>query len=151
MKAALYLIWHLAVCLRATLADASGYDGLPPPAEYSEALDNGTNGNYPVRTYATADDIVSPQVNYLQWNERCDDGLLYFLGPRGWSVASPGPMILDGRGDLVWTAHFDNEFGGQAYDFKVQTYQGEQYLTFWLGDDRVRGHGSGSYYMVWPR
>ncbi|EMD00645.1 hypothetical protein BAUCODRAFT_50297, partial [Baudoinia panamericana UAMH 10762] len=103
---------------------------------------------YPVRTYATRDDITSPETNFLQWNSRCDDGLLYFVTPRGWSLPYPGPMILDSHGELVWTHHFDNGFGGQAYDFKVQRYQDEEYLTFWLGDDRVRGHGAGYYYML---
>ena len=57
-------------------------------------------------------------------------------------------MILDAAGSLIWSKHFDNDFGGQAYDLKVQKYHGEQYLTFWLGDDTVRGHGWGHYYML---
>ncbi|KAK3719039.1 hypothetical protein LTR37_004603 [Vermiconidia calcicola] len=57
-------------------------------------------------------------------------------------------MILDGDGTLVWSKHFANKFGGQAYDLKVQKYKGEGYLTFWLGDDTVRGHGAGHYYML---
>jgi hypothetical protein len=57
-------------------------------------------------------------------------------------------MILDRRGELVWAHHFENKFGGQAYDLMVQQYQGQDYLTFWLGDDRVRGHGAGFYYLL---
>lgn len=57
-------------------------------------------------------------------------------------------MVLDRRGELVWAHHFENKFGGQAYDFMVQNYKGEDYLTFWLGDDRVRGHGAGAYYLL---
>lgn len=57
-------------------------------------------------------------------------------------------MILDAKGSMIWSKHFDNQFGGQAYDLKVQRYKGEDYLTFWLGDDRIRGHGAGEYYMV---
>jgi hypothetical protein len=30
----------------------------------------------------------------------------------------------------------------------VQHYQGQEYLTFWTGDDQIRGHGSGAYMMV---
>ncbi|KAG9809618.1 hypothetical protein KCU63_g21494, partial [Aureobasidium melanogenum] len=30
----------------------------------------------------------------------------------------------------------------------VQEYKGDQYLTYWQGDDRVRGHGAGDYYML---
>lgn len=85
----------------------------------------------------------------MHWTPACADGRLYFLTPRGWRVRAPGPMILDpADGSLIWSAHFGNAFGGQAYDLKVQRYRGEDYLTFWLGDDRVRGHGAGEYYMV---
>ena len=57
-------------------------------------------------------------------------------------------MILDQDGTMIWSEHFPNQYGGQAYDFKVQRYRGEDYLTFWLGDDSVRGHGAGRFYMV---
>jgi len=143
MNVALLFLWHLALCLRV----GANYSIAPPP-DYSESLDNGTLGYYPIRTYATAEDITSPKTNFIQWSSHCEDGLLYFITPRGWSLPNPGPMILDNRGELVWNQHFDNSFGGQAYDFMVQEYQGQDYLTFWLGDDRVRGHGSGYYYMV---
>lgn len=136
-------LWHLATCLHARADDSAAQTPV-----YDEAVDNGTLGYYPIRTYATAEEVTSPQTNFLQWNEECDDGLFYFITPRGWSLSTPGPMILDAHGELIWGKHFDNLFGGQAYDFMVQRYAGEEYLTFWLGDDRVRGHGSGYYYMV---
>lgn len=152
MKLALLFLWHLATCLHAALGDesvrTSTADTPVQPPEYNAAVDNGTYGYYPIRTYATLEGTSSPRTNFLQWDEKCDDGLLYFITPRGWSIQRPGPMILDRHGELIWAKHFDNKFGGQAYDFMVQQYQGEDYLTFWLGDDRVRGHGAGSYYMV---
>ena len=92
--------------------------------------------------------LRAPDVNFLQWHPSCDDGLHYFITPRGWKVSDPGPMVLDGAGSLIWSKHFDNKFGGQAYDLKVQKYRGEDYLTFWLGDDTDRGHGDGKYYML---
>ncbi|KAK5729720.1 hypothetical protein LTR17_011686 [Elasticomyces elasticus] len=149
MNVVLLLLWHLSTNLHAALADNSNY-ATPPaaPPQYNAAYDNGTFGYYPVRTYATAEELHSPQTNFLQWDERCDDGLYYFVTPRGWGIPDPGPMILDKHGELVWAKHFDNNFGGQAYDFMVQTYEEQEYLTFWLGDDRVRGHGSGFYYML---
>ena len=148
MHLTLVFLCHLATCLHASTAFAD--DPAPTaPATYDVAVDNGTYGYYPVRTFATVGEhVVQPQTNFLEWSDRCDDGLLYFITPRGWSLPKPGPMILDKYGDLIWTHHFDNKYGGQAYDLKVQTYKGEQYLTFWLGDDRIRGHGSGSYYML---
>lgn len=152
MNILLLFLWHLAICLHAGHADSVTPDGSKhtptSPPEYNEAADNGTFGYYPYRTYATVEDITSPQINFLQWDPLCDDGLYHFITPRGWSLSNPGPMILDNYGELVWSHHFDNKFGGQAYDFMVQTYKGQDYLTFWLGDDRVRGHGSGWYYMV---
>lgn len=140
-------LWHLATYLHPSHAEPSNNAPSLPP-EYNEAVDDGSFGYYPIRTYATDEEITSPQTNFLQWDPKCDDGLLYLITPRGWSLPNPGPMILDRHGELVWSKHFDNKFGGQAYDLMVQTYQGQEYLTFWLGDDRVRGHGSGFYYMV---
>jgi len=152
MNILLLFLWHLATCLQAARADSVAHDesnhASASPPEYNEAADNGTFGYYPYRTYATVEEITSPQINFLQWDPRCDDGFYHFITPRGWSLSNPGPMILDNYGELVWSRHFDNKFGGQAYDFMVQTYQGQDYLTFWLGDDRVRGHGSGWYYML---
>lgn len=144
----LLFLWHLATCLHFAQADSADDSPPPQPAEYNEAVDNGTFGYYPIRTYATVEGLTSPQTNFLQWSPQCDDGLSYFITPRGWSLPNPGPMILDRHGDLVWSKHFANKFGGQAYNFMVQEYDGEEFLTFWLGDDRVRGHGSGFYYMV---
>lgn len=145
MKLLRLLPWHLlSLCLPAHAADKEPLR----PSPFNKELDSGALGYYPTREYATEPDIRSPETNWLQWDERCDDGLLYFLTPRGYSEKKPGPMILDPRGDLVWAHHFENKFGGQAYDLMVQEYQGEDYLTFWLGDDTVKGHGSGSYYMV---
>ena len=138
--------WYLTTGLRASAYQV--YGNLPPPPAYDFDNDNGTNGYYPVRSYATYEDVNSPQTNFLQWSPECDDGLLYFISPRGHSLPKPGPMILDRRGELVWAHHFENKFGGQAYDFMVQQYKGQDYLTFWLGDDRVRGHGSGFYYLL---
>ena len=63
-------------------------------------------------------------------------------------MSNPGPMIFDGDGSLIWSEYFSNQFGGQAYDLKVQRYRGDDFLTFWLGDDTVRGHGAGHYYTV---
>ena len=117
------------------------------PLPYRIDIDSGRHGSYPVHEFISTR-LRAPQVNFLQWHPECDDGLYYFLTPRGWKVSDPGPMILDAAGNLIWSKHFDNKFGGQAYDLKVQKYLGEDYLTFWLGDDTIRGHGAGSYYMV---
>ena len=68
------------------------------------------------------------------------------MNPRGHQVPDPNPVILDGAGNLVWT--LPGKPYGQTYNFNVQELDGEQYLTFWGGDDAIGGHGQGSYYMV---
>ncbi|KAI5257366.1 hypothetical protein E4T42_01101 [Aureobasidium subglaciale] len=100
-------------------------------------------GYYPYRSYQTTD-LVSPQFRTLVDSPECHDDRHTFFTPRGFSVSAPGPMIVDSHGELVWAKSTE----GQAYDLTVQEYKGEQYLTYWVGDDRVRGHGAGDYYML---
>lgn len=66
-----------------------------------------------------------------------------FLTPRGLSVSTPGPVILDAEGKLIWM----EQKWGMSTDLQVQLYQGNAYLTFWAGIDKV-SLGNGSYYMV---
>jgi hypothetical protein len=150
MHVALHFLWHLSLCLCTSAKEhaSTNLATSEAPPTFNEAFDNGSQGYYPTRIYITEEDLDSPQTNFLQWDSECIDDAYYFITPRGWGISNPGPMLLDERGNLIWAKHFGNDFGGQAYDFKVQSYRGEQFLTFWLGDDRVRGHGSGSYYMV---
>ena len=112
------------------------------PLFQSIDYDLGDYGAYPLTSYASFN-LVSPRLNILQWNPQCEDGQYVFLEPRGGSVPTPGPMILDAKGNLIW---MEGKFG-QAMDFKVQRYKGEDYLTFWTGTDSGT-HGTGSYYMV---
>jgi len=139
------LFWHLSACVAQEQS---------PPQEavfqprYDLALDKGSRGSYPVREFYSSKTKI-PDLNFLKWTPECATrNDFYFITPKGWKVPNPGPMILDHRGDLVWFEHFDNEFGGKAYDLMVQEYLGEKFLTFWLGDDRVRGHGAGHFHMV---
>lgn len=149
MKLTHFIFWQLSICLLATVFAETNLNSKPQgPPPVDEQADKGEFGFYPTDTFITEIGVNAPRTNFVQWDDRCDDGLLYFITPRGWGISNPGPMLLDARGKMIWSKHFDNKFGGQAYDFTVQQYQGESYLTFWLGDDRVRGHGSGYYYMV---
>jgi len=50
-----------------------------------------------------------------------------------------GPMILDGRGRLVWFGKYIS-----ARDFRAQRYRGRPVLTWWEGSV-VFGHGEGEY------
>lgn len=103
--------------------------------------DLATYGAYPEQSYVTINQ-TSPRTTVVQWDSSCDDGLV-LLAMDGPSIDSPGPMILDKRGDLVWTSdHF-----GHAANLKVQRYRGQDYLTFWAGE-KLQESGQGMYYMV---
>lgn len=54
-------------------------------------------------------------------------------------------MILDIHGRAIWAS--TNSYG-QVYNLQVQEFKGNQYLTFWAGNDAVGGHGVGEYYML---
>lgn len=108
---------------------------------YSSWYDWGLYGVYPRQWYKTFS-LGAPQLNFLQWSERCDTGYT-FIAPRGVMVWQPGPVIMDSKGELVW---MEDKYG-QAMDFKMQHYKGQDYLTFWTGED-TGTFGTGFYYMV---
>jgi hypothetical protein len=103
--------------------------------------DVGLYGFYPTQNYVSFD-YVSPRVEVLRWDPRCETGFI-FLAPRGDSIAHPGPMVLNSDGDLVWM----REIHAVTQDFRVQQYRGEDYLTYWAGDE-IAGYGRGSWHMV---
>ncbi|KAH7061254.1 ASST-domain-containing protein [Macrophomina phaseolina] len=113
------------------------------PSRQSNPLwyDQGLYGAYPWRDYVSFG-LASPRVNVLEESVQCDPGYV-FLEPRGRSVSSPGPMILDSDGNLVY---MEDRYG-EAMDFRPQKYRGDDYLTFWSGTDDGT-HGRGSYYML---
>ena len=61
------------------------------------------------------------------------------------SAGQSGPMIVDGRGNLVW---FQPEPGGTTFDLNVQRYQGKPVLTWFQGSISTGGYGSGSYTVL---
>lgn len=103
--------------------------------------DWGLYGAYPRIAYESFSS-ASPWLNILQSDERCDAGYT-FIEPRGTSVPYPGPIILDNEGNLVW---METKYG-QAMDLKVQTYKGDDYITFWHGGDSG-WFGKGYYLML---
>lgn len=103
--------------------------------------DLGLYGFGPSKSYVSFG-YQSPRVEILQWDPNCDSRFVFFA-PRGDSIAHPGPMILDAKGELVWMKHN----WGITQDFKVQRYRDQDYLIYWEGDE-VEGRGQGSWYMV---
>ena len=67
-------------------------------------------------------------------------GFVFVAPKRG--PTQEGPMILDRDGEVVW---FHPVAGDQqAFDFRVQQYEGRDVLTWWQGAVALyRGFGSG--------
>ncbi|KAL4951017.1 ASST-domain-containing protein [Aspergillus filifer] len=105
--------------------------------------DLGAYGFGPSRGYVSFE-FESPVVEIMeaQNGTGCDQRYT-FLTPRGDSVTQPGPMIMDAQGELVWMKHNWET----TQDFKVQRYQGEDYLTYWEGS-QIDSRGYGSWYML---
>ncbi|KAF2487647.1 ASST-domain-containing protein [Neohortaea acidophila] len=98
-------------------------------------------GSYPTAQYVSFAPR-SPDGIFARRDERCDDGMV-FIGPYDKSVENPGPVIQDSNGELVWMS----EDFGQVTNFRVQRYQGEDYLTFWHGE-KHGSSGQGSVVML---
>ena len=76
-----------------------------------------------------------------------DNTTLFLVCPVGTIVDQPGPTIYMSTGDLVWS----NPSLGGCEDFNIQTFNGQQYLTMWLGSgSAVVGaqEGSGNATML---
>lgn len=147
-------MWH-AICLRllaltALLSGPLGVEGaesvpraISTTAYYqSKWYDWAFYGPYPRRWFKSFQRLGSPRLNFLKWDDRCDKGYT-FIEPRGVMVSKPGPAIMDSNGELIW---IEDKYG-QAMDFKMQSYNGSNYLTFWAGKDSGT-YGSGKYYML---
>lgn len=117
-----------------------------PILEYTcpdvDLFETGIYGAYPEKDYVSAGHR-SPRANVVQWDSTCDDGGLVLLTLDGESVSNPGPMIVDMRGNLVWKS---DDFG-MSMNTKIQTYRGQDYITFWSGD-KLQESGLGRYYML---
>jgi hypothetical protein len=100
-------------------------------------------GPYPYKTFQSSD-LISPVLRRPDNSPQCHDDNYIFLSPRGYQVPNPSVMIMNNDGELVWEHYVD----GQAYNLKVQEYQGEQVLTYWVGNDGIGGHGESDYYEV---
>jgi hypothetical protein len=113
------------------------------PYYRSDAYAKGNFGKWPYQAYHSSP-LLGPVLNIQQLSDQCDDGSYTLITPRGHAVPQPGPMILDQRGNLVWS----QPGYGRTYGLAVQKYKGRDYLTFWSGNDSTVGRGNGSFYMV---
>ncbi|KAJ7717285.1 ASST-domain-containing protein [Mycena metata] len=58
-----------------------------------------------------------------------DNSTLFLTCPAGLDVLQPGPTIYKSTGELVWS----DPTLGSCNDLNFQTFEGEQYLTVWVG------------------
>ena len=67
-----------------------------------------------------------------------------FVAPKG-PASQGGPMILDSAGRLVWFRAMPGDL--QAYNFRVQRYEGRPVLAWWQGEQASGvGRGEGVIY-----
>jgi hypothetical protein len=64
----------------------------------------------------------------------------FFLAPYQ-GAGTPGPMIVDGSGNLIWFHPLAP--GADATDFRAQLYDGQPVLTWWQGRILALGFGQG--------
>lgn len=125
---------------------ASPHGGSEARRDLSEAFfeastwyDWGWYGARPQQRYRSFKS-ASPKPNLVLRDDRCDDGLI-FLEPRERQPDDPGLVILDGEGNLIWTATQWTE----TNNVKVQTFNGSRYMTFWT---RGKDASDDGYYVM---
>ncbi|MGH7704528.1 MAG: arylsulfotransferase family protein [Candidatus Dormibacteria bacterium] len=110
----------------ATPPKAPGKSG-PPPTKLDQ----------PVETFASLPGVQVPKLEVKVPNSLGGDYL--FETPHGVTTLG-GPMIVDGKGNVVWFQPLPPEV--IATDFRERTYKGKPVLTYWKGQV-ITGHGEG--------
>ncbi|CAG8405159.1 unnamed protein product [Penicillium salamii] len=112
------------------------------PFYQSAGYDMSQYGAWPLQSYLSSR-ASGPILNYWNRSEACEKESYTLIAPRGDSVRHTGPMILDQNGNLVWFKEYPT-----TYNLNIQSFRGENYLTFWAGNDGMGGHGDGILYML---
>lgn len=94
-----------------------------------------------------AQTLQAPSLDIRTLEPGTASGLLFltaqgFLNP----TAPRGPQIVDNEGNTIWFNQIAN--GTFSADFRVQTYRGEQVLTWWEGTAGQGGIGYGVGYIA---
>ncbi|KIK57482.1 hypothetical protein GYMLUDRAFT_98597 [Collybiopsis luxurians FD-317 M1] len=103
---------------------------------------SGALGNGPFQTFKSSSSTPVMWNFIVPYNDstagQIEPGLI-FLAPRGTDVKSPGPLIFDKSGDLIW----DGTQYGQTLTFRMSTYKNESVILLWTGQIQASGVGFG--------
>ena len=87
--------------------------------------------------FSSRPDLHPPRIAVSTRDRDPDSGDIFLDVQHGRQV---GPMILNPQGGLVWFSPLHG--GNGAFDFRVQSYQGQPVLTYWEGQQSGT-HGGG--------
>jgi Arylsulfotransferase (ASST) len=94
----------------------------------------------PFRHFHSRPDLKPPRIKLFERSHLAAPGYI-FIAPKK-RVEQGGPLILDGRGRVIWFLPVDER---GVTDFRVQRYRGKPVLTWWRGksaDDKRLGRYS---------
>lgn len=137
------------VSVHATVATATGGPGqsasttftIARQASYSRApFPNNRGDARAVQHYSSAPALTPSTVTVTTPAKPGAAAGDFFLAPYQ-GTGSPGPMIVDRRGQLVWFHPLPA--GDSATNFQVQSYEGKPVLTWWQGKILGVGFGQG--------
>ncbi|MGP4111951.1 arylsulfotransferase family protein [Streptomyces sp. 4N509B] len=140
------LLGGLAVVGAGTLATQTAH---ADATATTAATASGTSGQpgTPTAAQASPAPLQAPSFTVVTRQPGTAPGLI-FLTTQGFAApTSPrGPQIVDEQGRTVWFRSI--ALGTFSADFRVQTYQGRQVLTWWEGTAGAGGIGNGVGYIA---
>lgn len=101
-----------------------------------------SSGHPSVQSFVSQTKLTPPRVQVIASSPKASAGDIFLTPTHG----QPGPMILEGSGNLVWFHPVPH--GTVATDLQVQRYKGEPVLVWWEGSISSLGVGFGSDEIV---
>ncbi len=98
--------------------------------------------------FATQPDLRPPTLKTAVSRPGTANGAILLTPNPTLGQATPdqsGPMIVDGRGRLVW---FTPRDPATALDLEMQHYEGRPVLSWWEGKTHSAGYGDGEYVLM---
>ncbi|GAA5852879.1 hypothetical protein JCM8547_004717 [Rhodosporidiobolus lusitaniae] len=100
----------------------------------------------PVQTFHSSS-LEPPEFNRITYEEESVQGENYTLiSYRGTGTGQPAPVVMDVNGSLVWSGAEDGYTN--TMDLRVQTYKGEEVLTFFTGSFFSGGYANGTWQIL---